>query len=606
MSTAIILVALFFMIFIFAVVVYFIIKKKKESESSGTGACGGNAGGISLASGSQILENLSSTSEDTSAIATVVKMIKGMAVPGAIGIAAGAATSKVIKGLSPKGRESLIKGFKKSTNFLRATRSRTLIKAPERSFGKFLSRAVARGASAFATTRLGSLWSGGARNTARLEAQVAARQAARAETTIARRTATVAAQSSMEGPIAALEIGIAVGGMALDMSKKGGVGGYLNIMTNKTSDLLVQSIDIERIQAESYINGPKDENDVVDSSSAVGFYPAYWGPLDVPALQAGSSSGSPDVLTILVETKMWEMMTDPTNPDPFIINLLSNLSTQCGVTPDMVEAALSTINQDEFDALYDKAFDALCTEKGGILVDPGVGNRKKQCSYATEAACHAAAPWSKENPQPGDYSGPVTAGNPNYQYTEWRSADVFKLRYGNGTPEKPAKLPAGAAGACIIQDVSGHILCDGGDQTTASGHARNSYIRNLGVCQNSEDVCKKSGTDFCRRMPKQNQSGDSCETGFDGKQADLGPGGSYIPDGTTLQSCYVSTGDEWGKALLPIGDTAWAYVKSGQLIKTLGAVTQLEKPLTQVGNDIKHAFVDDVGGAFKDFGNLFT
>jgi hypothetical protein len=210
---------------------------------------------------------------------------------------------------------------------------------------------------------------------------------------------------------------------------------------------------------------------------------------------------------------------------------------------------INDLSQEDYWGLYDRAFEGICIASGGVIVDPGSGH-PKQCSHASEQRCHAFSPWV-------DHQGPQVDPDVDYTYTEWRNKDFFEKNY------QPVVLPTNATGACIIQDPIIHDMCDSEEYCTSSGCAYNEYIRNMGVCQNTSGVCNVSGVSTCEHMRKVGGSGDNCETGAGGSQADLGPASSILPGNSTLRSCYISTGQYWAEMLLPTGSSIYRWFASG-------------------------------------------
>jgi hypothetical protein len=379
----------------------------------------------------------------------------------------------------------------------------------------------------------------------RVAAQVAAQAAARAGTSFA------------IGPLTALDLGVGITGLVLDMKN---VGNWMEIDERQTSDLLYARAQTEADLKNQYIGGFKNDDGVVDPSTAVGFYPVYWGPLD----EFGDTVTDEgiDLFDVTVETKMFELLFAE-EPDPFIVKLLQNVARNYGVSSTDPEqlfnvSLLNDMTQDDYWGLYDRAFDSLCTENGGVLIDPGVAGRPKQCSHASETACHAKSEWDEEFGLKSDDNTDVT-------YTEWRDRDFFNKNY------SPASVPAGVAGACIIQDPSFHHMCsfDSICMKRASGQqcGKNAYIRNRGICVNTEDLCHKAGVSYCSRMRQRGGSGEDCKTALDETQADLGDYANILLPGETLPSCYKSTGDNWAEFFL--GSTIYRYFKSGAAINDL-------------------------------------
>jgi hypothetical protein len=412
-----------------------------------------------------------------------------------------------------------------------------------------------------ARVRLGMIWSKtlkaagwtAERITQTLTARLGAEAAQRITTQVAARVATKAATL---GPLAAFDLAFSGVSLGLDLSN---TGGWMNIDDKQTSDLLKAREIMEADLKNSYIGGFKNDEGVIDPATAVGFYPLYWGPLD--EMDTVNSDGL-DVFDVMIEEQMFTLLFAD-EPDPFIVKLLTNVARQYGVTStnaeDLISASLiSDMNQQDYWDLYDRAFDSICISNGGVLVDTGVTGVPKQCSHASETSCHAKSPWVEG-------TGLITAGDDkDITYTEWRDRDFFNKNY------SPAQVPTAATGACIIQDPSRHELCSTEEVCRTDACFKNEYIRNRGICQNSQTLCQGFGVSTCDRMRKPGESGDSCPTALDGRQADLGSGASILLPNETLKSCYKSVGDNWAEFW--IGSTIYRYFNSTQFAEDLATV----------------------------------
>ena len=479
-----------------------------------------------------------------------------------VGVAAGEAAELIVKGIYNR-LSAPIKTLMKQefrTKAIHNLRPKNASRAIQSSWKKLMNFKFSN-LSEFARTRFGLMWAAKmaargeseatilAKLTARYGAERGAQLATRASANAAAKVSErLTAQAATTGPLTVLELAVTGIGMALDIQDS---MGYMSIESRKTSDLLVQRKTSEAVQKNSYIQGPPKDDGTPDASQAIGYYPAYWGPLD--EMNATPDADGLDYVDILIETKMFEMLFAD-EPDPFMLKLLANLARRYDVAASDIQGALDAtmltdMTQDDYWGLYDRAFASVCTSNGGALVDPG-GGRPKQCSHTTEQTCHAASPWV-------EHVGPTVAPDVDYTYAEWRNADFFNQNY------QPAVLPAGATGACIVQDPSIHQMCDSEQICTSSGCAYNEYIRNMGVCQNTHDMCHYSGVSTCEHMRKIGGSGDACATGTGGSSADLGPASDILPGNTTLRSCYVGTDQYWAEMLLPIGSSIYRWFASG-------------------------------------------
>ena len=547
-SSLILLFVFCLVVFVCALVVFFVIKKR-QLDASGAGAPGGHG---ARSPGQRQAPVTIPTDPNTPILPQVMRAIGEALIGLGVGAAGEALVSRSVRGLSSSVK-SLMKGeLRASTAFKNVMRPKLALRAVQKSWRKLMSFRFSR-LSIWAQTRFGLMWAKSlaakGESVATITAKIIARFGAERGPAIAARVTQALATKTMgAGPLVAAELAITGVGLGLDMTN---TGGYMTIESRKTSDFLVDRQKMEAIQKNSYIQGPPDEAGNPDPTLAIGFYPAYWGPLD--EMSDAQNVDGLDVFDILIEEKMFTMLFAD-DPDPFMTKLLVNLAKRYQVSPNDIQQALSAtmlsdLTQDDYWGLYDRAFESLCISKGGVVVDPGGGN-PKQCSHNSEARCHAFSPWT---PHVGLQSDPDV----DTTYTEWRNRDFFTLNYA------PATLPSTANGACIVQDPAIHESCDSEKYCTSSGCAYNEYIRNMGVCQNTSDVCNVSGVSTCEHMRKPGGSGDTCETGAGGSNADLGPGASILPGNTTLRSCYVDSGQYWAELLLPTGSTIYRWFASG-------------------------------------------
>ena len=488
-----------------------------------------------------------------------------------LGIAIGLAPELIIaaiRRLSASSKTLIKNQIKALRAFKNATRPKFSARAAMRSTKKLLSQKLASLGLA-ARVRLGMVWGKALkaagwtaeRITATLAKRLGADAAQKVAQAVATKVATRAATSAASiGPLGALDLAVAGVSLGLDLSN---TGGWMNIDERQTSDLLKERSISEVEIKNSYIGGFKNDDGVVDASTAIGFYPAYWGPLD----EMGDTVNSDglDVFDVVVEERMFEMLMAD-EPDPFIVKLLDNVARQYGVSSTDVEqligaSMLSDMTQDDYWGLYDRAFDSICIDNGGVLVDTGIAGRPKQCSHTSETACHAKSPWTEGQ-------GIVANDDQNITYTEWRDRDFFNKNY------NPASVPAGATGACIIQDPSRHEMCSSEEICMKSGTAtncgKNTYVRNRGICKNTRDLCQKAGVSYCTNMRQPGGSGDNCPTALDGHQADLGNYASILLPNETLPSCYKNINDNWAEFFL--GSTIYRYFKSGAYISDTAAL----------------------------------
>jgi hypothetical protein len=504
------------------------------------------------------------------ALSIIQQLLLGLGV----GVASAIIIRRLVNFLGAAGRALLKTELRASRAFMSNLRSKNAIRALARSSFKRLKN-ILPSLSTLARVRYGMLWAKALKALGRSEAQITAaltrRLGASVATKVAERAAaraaTAVATKAGGGPFMVAELAVAGIGLYLDITDK---GGYAAADLRKTSDLLCEKSRFEAEQTNAFITGPENDDGTKDTANAWGFYPAYWGPLD--ELPEDDDAEGLDGLSLLVEERMFDMMFAD-DPDPFIVDFLTRLAQRYGTSSDDVESLISAtilndMSQQDYWGLYDRAFDSLCTEKGGTLIDPG-GNFGKQCSHSSEAACHAKSPWVANE-------GPGGTDAQNITYTEWRNRDYFNKNY------SPASLPASTPGACIIQDPSYHLQCDTEDICAGLGSqvcGKNEYIRNLGICQNTGATCSGvTGVKTCEHMRKIGSTGDDCPTALDGHNADLGPCSSILLEGQTLRSCYSDVGLNWGDLLFPGGSTILRYITSGQLAAdttaNLGALGQ--------------------------------
>jgi hypothetical protein len=542
--------------------VFFIIKKKPgDAEGEGEGDVTGEGGDTWGARSPAPAQALAIVPPDEAGGKPSFTQLMEMIADLLVGLAAGAAAEAIIRrtynAISPSAKNLIKAELRANPRFKTQIRTKSAIRSSVKSV-KNLMKAKFSNLSLLARTRLGLIWAKSLKamgvDSARIQASIAARLGAQTAERIAARVGTaVATKATTMGPVAAAELAITGAGLYMDIEN---VGGFMTIDERKTSDLLRQRATTEAIQKNSYIQGPPKDDGTPDASQAIGFYPVYWGPLD--EMNDDTDADGLDAVGVMIEGKMFELLFAD-EPDPFMLKLLENVGRRYGITTNDVQEALDAsmiydLTQEDYWGLYDRAFDMICTSQGGVLIDTGNPGVPKQCSHASESACHARSPWAEG-------FGPQTNDDTNYTYTEWRDREFFNKNYG------PANVPQGTAGACILQDPSIHDSCNTEEMCTsgATGQlcAKNEYIRNRGICQNSSDVCRISGVSTCNRMPQQNGSGDNCETGAGGNRADLGPYANILLPDETLKSCYQDTGDYWATLLLPTGTSLYRYFKSG-------------------------------------------
>ena len=587
------LIGFVFIVVVFLVVALIFINKKRAVVTPGPAdSTAGAPGGHGARTPVEVVQALATVPVDNgqTGLSTFLSMLGPLLLGLAVGLAPELIIS-AIKRLTASSKTLIKNQLKALRSFKAATRPKFTVRAAMRSTRKLLATKLASLGMA-ARVRLGMVW-GKALKAAgwtaeritqtlarRLGADAAQRVAAASATKVAARGASAA---SSIGPLGALDIAIAGVSLGLDLSN---TGGWMNIDERQTSDLLKERAIAEAELKNSYIGGFKNDDGVVDPATAVGYYPLYWGPLD----EMGDTVNSDglDVFDVLVEEKMFEMLMAD-EPDPFIVKLLEKVARQYGVSSTDVEQLISAsmltdMTQDDYWGLYDRAFDSICIANGGVLIDTGIAGRPKQCSHASETACHAQSPWAEG-------TGLVTSDDKDTTYTEWRDRDFFNKNY------TPASVPTGVAGACIIQDPSRHEMCSSEEVCMKSGTAtqcgKNTYVRNRGICKNTPDLCQKAGVSYCANMRQRGDSGDNCPTALDGTQADLGDYANILLPGEKLPSCYKNVNDNWAEFFL--GSTIYRYFKSGAAATDISEVLRADTGSTGVNALISYTTGADQG-----------
>ena len=206
-----------------------------------------------------------------------------------------------------------------------------------------------------------------------------------------------------------------------------------------------------------------------------GRYPMFVGPLD---------AWDADTLDLALSNDFVRLFTSSDPPQSvknLIADVSSRISTDLGVDTISDTLFIMLCNQyltsTELENIHNLSFDNICASEGGVGFMPGNGY-EKACSYATKDTCHAAFPWP-----------PPNSDNQDLTYTEWRAKPWFS-QWNTITPEN---IPA--TGACIAADPSIHQMCDE-EIGTASGRAKNQYIRETGECVNTRDVCRIKGVSY--------------------------------------------------------------------------------------------------------------
>ena len=630
-SGGLILFGFIFVAFVFTVVLFWAVKKRndaiaaEEAANASAGTPGGPAGRspASIQAMSPVALPPDEGNMDIDGLMRILgPLLLGIGVGVALEIMA-----KAIKNLAVSSKNLIKSQLRTMRAFKAGIRPKFTVRSAMRSTRKLLAQKLTTLGIA-GRVRLGMIWAKALkaagwtseRITQTLTSRLGAEAASEITTKISAKVATRGAQM---GAIGALDIAFSAVSLGLDLSN---TGGWLDIDQRQTSDLLKERSIMETDLKNSYIGGFKKDDGTVDPSTAVGFYPLYWGPLD----EMGDTVNSDglDLFDSVVEEKMFALLLAD-EPDPFIVKLLTNVAKRYGVESTDIEqlfsaSMLTDMSEKDYYDLYDRAFDSICTDNGGVLIDTGVAGRPKQCSHASETACHAMSPWTEGQ-------GIVATDDQNITYTEWRERDFFNKNY------TPASVPAGVAGACIVQDPSPHELCSTEEICRRGAGAamcyKNEYIRNRGICQNKQDLCNGFGVSYCPNMRQRGGSGGNCPTALDGTQADLGDYASILLPGETLPSCYKSQSDNWAEFFL--GSVIFRYFKSGQFVSDTQANSQvLAQGLSQAGqsvavaaagaqggtlqeafnappsgtsaNDGAEAFFNQMGQGFEDFGNAIA
>jgi hypothetical protein len=184
--------------------------------------------------------------------------------------------------------------------------------------------------------------------------------------------------------------------------------------------------------------------------------------------------------------------------EEFMARLMTEIYLNLGedaTIEELIFFGLDEIPTEIYDQLYDHAYDALCVNEGGVIINPG-GPFKKQCSYADADACHAASPWVPT----------VGMAEADSLYTEWRNKKYFEntpinIHY----PKEGTKtfhyenIPA--EGACTMQSPALHSACNTkivvkeyeGIGKAPRGTIYYSYDRSTGNCVATEEVCRVLG-----------------------------------------------------------------------------------------------------------------
>jgi len=239
--------------------------------------------------------------------------------------------------------------------------------------------------------------------------------------TLAKKAALMEADAAL-GPAGWALDGIMAIGMAADLGL--GNKGFVNYST--TSELIKRRDEI--------ITQLETQNGLI--------FPYVVGPLDAARIS------DPGDLNTAVVGKMFDILLsaggNPTDtPNQTLIDILGSITTYTNDTDllDSITLGLQNLPQDKYDALFDLAFDSLCGDKGGVLIDSGKPGYPKFCSYPDKKTCHDSCDWN------------IAQGSskPDSIYTEWRSPAFFtKYGYQN--------IPA--TGACIMMDDTLHRYCN--------------------------------------------------------------------------------------------------------------------------------------------------
>lgn len=413
----------------------------------------------------------------------------------------------------------------------------------------------------------------GAELAARLAAERAAMAAARQEATLSL------------GPIGVLYDAVTVVGIGLDVANAGNFA-----QLTQTSDLLqikksidreVQNVNIACTTVPPTADCPTDPEEPApppdpDAEPKAGRYPSFFGPLDkeqsddYTAFYQKLTDKVVDIVTTQPYTPRVQALFTRCNTEFGAV--FAEAFREAGLDPDTVE--IPEITDDQFseiflaywtdadsDYFYDLAFDALCADAGGVTFTPGEGY-DRQCTYKTEAECHAQYPW----PPPADDSQDLT-------YTEWRAKDWFnrfKNTDGSNTLNMTA-IPEG--GACIVASPGLHQLCDK-EETTGGGlsgvRAKNNYIRNTGECVNSPEMCSIKGVSFTNAMD---------------------PGSMAWLTDHPLPSCYTSDAQRACENMVSV--TVCRAIESGADARGAQALMDLN---ISTGNAVTDALADQAEG----------
>jgi hypothetical protein len=290
--------------------------------------------------------------------------------------------------------------------------------------------------------------------------------------TIAKRAALLEGDALL-GPVGWALDGIMAAGMFADVF---GNKGFVNFST--TQDLIARRDEL--------IGQLETQEGLI--------FPYIVGPLDADRV------AHPDDLNTLVVGKMFDLLlsvdanTTDANvlPNPLLIQILSSVTTFTNDADLLtsITVGLQSIPQANYDALFDLAFESLCTDQGGILIDSGIAGYPKFCSYPDKESCHASCEW---NPAIG-------SAKADSIYTEWRSQAFFgKYNYQN--------IPA--SGACIMMDDSLHRFCNRPakirtwryesirhPQVYYDYYSYYTYNRESGVCTPVQNQCLEWGIGY--------------------------------------------------------------------------------------------------------------
>jgi hypothetical protein len=377
------------------------------------------------------------------------------------------------------------------------------------------------------------------------------RAAARAAAASAKYAAKMAATANM-GPIGALYDAITVVGMAMDMAD---IGGYMAV--TQTSDFLKvkQQFDVMfqnvSLDCGSVPFGPLCQGAEplpADTPPRAASFPQFFGPLD--ALQQNISIE--DYLDLQTSNANAVIMSSANDAKALKARVVTAINTG---TSDMDPIPGPVSNEDFL--LYYPAFISegdstilsnmtlakMCTTSGGRLFTPSQ-YIDPVCTYSTETACHGVSEW----PPPSDDSV-------NYTYTEWRAKSYFdQFKNGDGTKMITA---APTQGACTVQSTSLHQMCDI-TETTSTGTAGNTYLRNTGECVNSKEYCKIKGISFKTNMATSQMGG-------------LGSG--------PLPSCFIGANQEVLENIVGSG-TIVRFFRSGGDIAVANQIATHIRPVS--------------------------